>query len=55
VNRELNLIHDRWKTADADNDDALSIHEFLGFRHPETNGASLNKLVKELLTSMGKK
>ena len=48
------MYRDRWDRADEDNDNALSIDEFLAFLHPEHCKSMLSMVVDEVLHDLSK-
>ncbi|XP_063965494.1 45 kDa calcium-binding protein-like [Lytechinus pictus] len=48
------MYRDRWDRADEDNDNALSIEEFLAFLHPEHCKSMVSMLVEEVLHDLNK-
>lgn len=49
LEQDYAMYRDRWDRADEDNDNALSMEEFLAFLHPEHCKSMLSMLVEEVL------
>ncbi|XP_071509264.1 45 kDa calcium-binding protein-like isoform X2 [Diadema antillarum] len=49
LEQDYAMYRDRWDRADEDNDNALSVDEFLAFLHPEHCKSMLSMLVEEVL------